>query len=340
VLLKQLSEAFGVSGAENEVRNILKKELEPFGVVKTDSLGNLFVHKSYLPEKPRIMLCAHMDEVGLMIKSIDKNGLLKFYTVGGIDERILISKHVVIGPKKIKGVIGAKAIHLQEPKERKIPLKTKNLYIDIGAKDKDKASKLINVGDYALFDTSYRELSNNVIAGKAFDDRIGCYVIAEILKRRYQVSITGAFTVQEEIGLRGSATAAYSINPDLAIVIDGTFASDVPDTKEENYCTTLGHGPAITFMDMTYISQKKLFDRVISIAQRNRIQFQLKRTAFGGTDAGRIHITRKGIPTIVISVPCRYIHSPVSLAKTEDIQNTIRLVDAIIVDLQERGFSI
>jgi len=340
MLLKQLSEAFGVSGAEDEVRNILKKELQPFGIIKTDSLGNLFVFKSNLLEKPRIMLCAHMDEVGLMIKSIDKNGLLKFYTVGGIDERILVSKRVVIGSKKVKGVIGAKAIHLQEPNERKVPLRSKNLYIDIGAKDKDEASKFVNIGDYALFDTSYKELSNNVIVGKAFDDRIGCYVIAEILKRRYMVSVTGVFTVQEEIGLRGSATAAYSIYPDLAIVIDGTFASDVPDTKEENYCTTLGQGPAITFMDMTYISQKKLFNRVISIAQRNEIPFQLKRTASGGTDGGRIHISCEGIPTIVISVPCRYIHSPVSLANVEDIQNTIRLVDAIIIDFQERGFSV
>lgn len=337
MLLKRLSEAFGVSGAEDEVRDILKKELEPFGFIKTDSMGNLFVQKSYSPERPNIMLCAHMDEVGLMIKSIDNNGLLKFFTVGGMDERILVSKRVVVGPKRIKGVIGAKAIHLQEPKEREIPLKTKNLYIDIGAKNKEETSKLINIGDYAAFDTCFREISDSVLIGKAFDDRLGCYVITEILKRRYSVPLTAAFTVQEEIGMRGSAVAAYSINPDLCITVEGTFASDVPDTKEEDYCSSLGHGPAITFMDMTYIAQQKLIDRVISIAERRKIPFQLKRTAFGGTDGGRIHTTREGIPTIVISIPCRYIHSPVSMAKKEDIQNTIRLVDAIITIIQERG---
>lgn len=255
MLLKQLSEAFGVSGAEDEVRDVLRQELTNIGEIRTDTLGNLFIEKTVKLGEPRLMLCAHMDEVGLMIKYIDTNGLLRFNTVGGIDDRILVSKTVIVGPNKIKGVIGAKAIHLQEPKERETPLKSKNLYIDIGAKDKGDAEKKVKIGDYAVFDTKFRMI-DKIIMGKAFDDRIGCYIISEILKKTYDIPITGVFTVQEEIGLRGSATAAYAINPDFAIVVEGTFASDVPDTKEEFHYATLGSGPAITFMDMTYVAEK------------------------------------------------------------------------------------
>jgi putative aminopeptidase FrvX len=336
MLLKQLSEAFGVSGAEGEVRDALRQDLCNVGKAKTDALGNLYIQKTAKCNKPKLMLCAHMDEVGLIIKHIENNGLLRFDTVGGIDDRILVSKNVIIGPNKIKGVIGAKAIHLQEPKERETPLKSKNLYIDIGAKDKEDAGKKVKIGNYAVFDTEFTS-ADNIIMGKAFDDRIGCYVIAEILKKIYDIPITGVFTVQEEIGLRGSAVAAYAVNPDFAIVVEGTFASDVPDTKEEAYCTTLGKGPAITFMDMTYVAQKDLINWVIQIAENHNIPYQYKRAAFGGTDGGRIYITREGIPTIIFSVPCRYIHSPAAIANAEDIMHTISLIDIIIRNIKERG---
>ncbi|ADL07923.1 M42 family metallopeptidase [Thermosediminibacter oceani] len=336
MLLKELTEAFGVSGAEEEVRNILKREIEGLAKLRTDALGNLFFEKPGKDKKPKIMLAAHMDEVGLMITSIGKNGWLKFDTVGGIDDRILVSKTVLIGPKKVKGVIGAKAIHLQEPKERETALKSKNLYIDIGAKDKEDAEKKVKVGDYAVFDSQFERIGD-LIKAKALDDRVGCYIITEILKKNYDLTIAGAFTVQEEIGLRGSAVAAYAIEPDVAIVIEGTFAADVPENKEEGYSTTLDKGPAVTLMDKTYIADRRLVDRVIQVAERKGIPCQLRRTAFGGTDAGRIHTTKEGIPTIVISVPCRYIHSPAGLASLTDIQNTIALIDALIIDFQERG---
>lgn len=337
MLLKRLSEAFGVSGAEGDVRDILKDELKKCGSLRTDTLGNLFVEKKARHNKFTLMLCAHMDEVGLMITAIDNNGWLRFGTIGGIDERVLISKKVIIGSKRVRGVIGAKAIHLQEAKERQLPLKTKNLYIDIGAKNKEDAEKIIKIGDYVAFDTVFNRIDDDIVSGKAFDDRVGCYVLSEILKKTYTIPVTGVFTVQEEIGLRGSAVAGYSVNPDIAIVLEGTFASDVPDNKEENWITTLGEGPAITFMDSTYIANKEFINRFINIAEKNEIPYQFKRAAFGGTDGGRIHTTRQGIPTIVISVPCRYIHSPVSIANTKDIQHTISLVDAILKDFQERG---
>jgi len=337
MLLKELSEAFGVSGVEDEVRDLLKEELKETCSIKTDALGNLICKSTGAQKKPELMLCAHMDEVGLMIRSIDKNGWLKFDTVGGIDDRVLVSKQVTVGPKKVKGVIGAKAIHLQEPKEREIPLKSKSLYIDIGAKDKDDAEKKVNIGDFATFETMFEEFGDGLIKGKALDDRVGCYIVAETLKKNLGYSITGAFTVQEEIGIRGSAVVSYGINPDVAIVVEGTFASDVPETKEENYSTTIGQGPAVTIMDMTYIAGKELATRVLEVADKKGIPCQLRRSAFGGTDGGRIHTTREGIPTIIISVPCRYIHSPVSLASLSDIKHTMELLEAIILDLKERG---
>jgi putative aminopeptidase FrvX len=343
MLLKDLSEAFGVSGAEGEVRDILKMQFKDYANIKTDVLGNLFINNNNKIDnqnKISIMLCAHMDEVGLIIKSIDENGWLKFNTVGGIDSRVLISKCVVVGPKKIKGVIGAKAIHLQEPKERERPLRIDNLYIDIGAKDKEEAENLVRVGDYAVFDTKFEKINEHMIKGKAFDDRIGCYILCELIKKRYKTPLTAVFTVQEEVGLRGSAVAAYNVNPDLAIVVEGTFASDIPESNEIEYCTTLGEGPAITFMDSTYIADKKIIEWVKNIANKCNISYQLKRTASGGTDGGRIYITRQGIPTIIISVPCRYIHSPVSLACIKDIKNTINLINALILDIEERGFKL
>lgn len=336
MLLKQLSNAFGVSGAEGEVRDIIRQNLCNVGKSKTDALGNLFIEKTTKYNKPSLMLCAHMDEVGFMIKYIENNGLLRFDTVGGIDKRILVSKNVVVGSNKIKGVIGAKAIHLQDPNEREIPLKSKNLYIDIGAKDREDAETKVKIGDYAVFDTEFSSV-DNIIIGKALDDRIGCYIILEILKKTYNVPITGVFTVQEEIGLRGSAVAAYTVNPDFAIVVEGTFASDIPDTKEEEYCTTLGKGPAITFMDRTYIAEKNLINWIIEVADNHNIPYQYKRTTFGGTDGGRIYTTYQGIPTVIFSVPCRYIHSPVAIANFKDIEHTISLIDVIIHYVQERG---
>ena len=334
MLLKRLSEAFGVSGAEDEVRDILRRELCDVGKITTDSLGNLFIEKNAKLDRPKVMLCAHMDEVGLMIKHINSNGLLRFDTVGGIDHRILVSKTVVIGSNKIKGVIRAKAIHLQEPKERKSPVKSNNLYIDIGAKNKEDAEKKVSIGDYAVFDTQFNKI-DNIIMGKALDDRIGCFVLSEILKENYDIPVTGVFTVQEEIGLRGSATAAFKVNPDYAIVIESTFASDVPDTREEEHCTTLGKGPAITLMDMTYIAQKDMIRRIVRIADKYKIPYQYKRSTFGGTDGGRIYTTREGVQTVIFSIPSRYIHSPASVMSINDYNNTFALLKEVLSQFEK-----
>jgi len=340
MLLKKLSEAFGPSGCEGEVREILTEELAPhIKEWRRDALGNLIAVKESA-KGPRVMLAAHMDECGMMIASIDRSGLLRFRKVGGIDDRVLVSKHVVVGPKRISGVIGAKPIHLQKPEERNQVIPLTGLYIDIGAKSKEEAEKLVKIGDYAVFATEFKILSETVVIGKSFDDRAGCAVLAEILKDDYELNIYGAYTVQEEVGLRGAGVAAYAIEPDFAIVLEGTTCSDMPPSKEYGYCTTLGQGPAITVMDASVICDKRAIAELVRLAKQHDIPVQFKRSVTGGSDAGRINQTKDGIPAVVISVPCRYIHSPVSMLNLADFHNTVKLVKLFLRSISEGGFEL
>ncbi|WP_027340478.1 M42 family metallopeptidase [Halonatronum saccharophilum] len=340
MLLKRLSEAVGVSGCENEVRNIIREEIKDYvDEIRTDALGNLIVYKKGNKDKPKLMLAAHMDEIGLMISDITEDGLLSFKPVGGIDKRILVSKRVLVGKKKIKGVIGAKAIHLQKPDERKKPLDYKELYIDIGSKSKEESEKLINLGDMATFDTKYKEIGSNIAKGKAFDDRIGCLSLIRILKEDYDFPLYGVFTVQEEVGTRGAKVASWDINPDLALVLEGTTAADLPDAKEEGYSTVLGDGPALTIMDGSTIVDKRILNKLIEICEKKELKYQFRRFTKAGTDAGAIHLSREGIPTAIISVPCRYIHSPVSLVNLDDYKTATKLVHNFCQEIERGGFS-
>jgi putative aminopeptidase FrvX len=335
LLLKRLSEAFGVSGYETEVREIITNELKSYvDEIKTDSMGNLYAIKRAYRQGPIVMLCSHMDEIGMMITAIEKNGLLKFKVVGGIDQRTLVSKTVKIGKHKIGGVIGAKAIHLQEPEERKKALKSKDLYIDIGAKDKEEAESLVKIGDFATFDSIGRLFGENLFKGKALDNRAGNTVLVDVLKaERTKLPIFGVFTVQEEIGLRGSAIAANFVKPDLAVVLETTHAADTPETESYESITSLGNGPALTVMDMTFIRDKKLLGMLIKTAERKGIPYQFKRAVSGGTDAGRIHISQNGVPTVIISIPCRYLHSASSVVNLNDIDNTLKLTLSFLNEL-------
>lgn len=329
MLLKTLSELNGTSGVENEIRQFLRQEVEPFvDSIMTDKIGNLIVQKSRLEHGPKVMLAAHMDEVALMITDFTADGLLKFRPVGGVDSRILVSKPVRIN--SLIGVIGAKAIHLQKPQERQQALKIDQLYIDIGAKTKEEAEKQVKLGDYAYFLTVTEPLGEGYLKGKAFDDRVGCYILAELLKKDYALNLVGAFTVQEEVGLRGAKVAAYHVQPDLAIVLEGTIAADMMHLEENEWVTELGKGPALSIMDHTTLYNPKLLEQVAELAKKNAIPLQFRRGSSGGNDAGKIHLSREGIPTIAISVPCRYIHSPASIISEVDVKNTISLIDLIL----------
>jgi endoglucanase len=338
MLLKKLTEAIGVSGNEKAVRDIIIKEIgNDCENIAIDRMGNLIaLKKGTEGNGKKVMLAAHMDEVGLIVTGITDTGFIKFKPVGGIDARILVSKKVVIGDNRIPGVIGLKAIHLQEPGERKQAVKVKNLYIDIGAKNKEDAEKKVNLGDYIGFDSSCVEFGNNLVKAKALDDRVGCAILIEMLKERYTFDLYACFTVQEEVGLRGAGVAAYTVSPDLALVVEGTTCSDVPGAEEHEHATTLGHGPAVSIMDRASYSDKGLSQLLYNLGKDNNIKVQYKRTTFGGNDAGKIHLTREGIPTAAISVPCRYIHSPVSVMNLDDYEGCKKIVRLFLHEIGKK----
>ncbi len=339
MLLKRLTEAAGLPGIEDEVRNLIREEVKDLvDEMRTDALGNLITFKKGKVAGPVVMLAAHMDEVGLMITYIRSNGLLSFKPLGGVDTRVLVSKKVLIGPDKIPGVIGSKPIHLQVPSERRNAIPLSSLYIDIGTENKEEAEKLVSIGDGAIFDTKFAEMGEGCFKGKAFDDRVGCAVLIELLKRDYDLPIYAVFTVQEEVGLRGGSVAAHDIDPDLAIIIEGTTASDVPGISEHYHSTSLGDGPAISLMDRSVITDRRLVQGLVETAKENELKYQFRRTSFGGTDAGSVHLTKEGIPSTVISVPCRYIHSPVSLMNINDYETLTELLDKYLQKIAKGGF--
>lgn len=341
MLLKKLTEAMGPSGFEDEIRNVIRDEID--GVVDrhyTDVLGSLITEKNMNQTGPRVMIDAHMDEVGLMIVHVEENGLLRFRPLGGIDPRVLVSKPVHIGAEKRFGVIGSKPIHLQTPDERRHPLKMDQLYIDIGAKDKEDALSVVKLGDVAVFTTKYEEIGDRAAKAKSFDDRVGCAIVIETLKKSFQLPLYGTFTVQEEVGLRGAGPVAYRINPDIAIALEGTVCFDVVDAPGHGQSTIMGAGPALTVQDGLTLADRRFLDFMISVAERHEIPYQLRRVRGGSNNYGAFHKIREGIIGGAISVPVRYIHAPAQLISLDDYQNAIRLLEAVLMEIQEGGFQI
>ncbi|MBO8140568.1 MAG: M42 family metallopeptidase [Firmicutes bacterium] len=334
MLLRELSEIPGVSGDEHRVRDRIWQAIrDRVEGARVDALGNLIAWKGSGLPGPRVMLAAHMDEVGLMITRIDSHGLLRFRKVGGIDDRVLPAKTVRIGPEGIPGVIGGKPRHLLKPGEEKKPVSAEDLYIDIGAASREEVERVVRPGMYAAFATEFAEVGDGVVKGKAFDDRAGCALLVDLLAEDFPFPVFGVFTVQEEIGLRGARVAAYDVAPDLALVLEGTTCADIPGAAPHGQSTVFGAGPAITVMDATSIPSRPLVDGLVRAAQRRGIPWQWKRTAFGGTDAGSIHLTREGVPAATVSVPCRYIHSPCAFMNGSDYENTRRLLLGFLQDL-------
>lgn len=329
-LLKELSEASGVSGNEKAVREVVLKHIQGHvDEYRVDALGNLIAIRRPRGQGQarRVMLAAHMDEVGLMIVYIEKSGMLRFRTVGGIDPRILPAKVVRIGAEGVPGVIGMKAIHMQTPDEHNQIVKVDAMTLDIGASSQEEAGRLVKVGDYAVFDTRFAPVAANLVKGKAFDDRAGCAVLIKALQAGpYDCELHAAFTVQEEVGLRGARVAAYSINPDLAFALEGTVCDDLPKKHDVTPVTRLGAGPAITIADRSVITDRALTDLLIKTARECDIPYQFKAPGIGGTDAGAIHTTREGVPAAVVAVPSRYIHGPVALLNLDDYRHTAQLM--------------
>lgn len=328
--LKQLSNANGVSGDEREVRQIVLDAIRGHvDELRVDTLGNVLAVKRARgkPRRPlRVMLDAHLDEIGFMIVGANSDGTLKFRAVGRVDDRILPGKAVVIGPDRIPGVISAQPIHLAEDKLS--VTKIDELAIDIGVTNEAEALSAVKIGQAAAFATSFRTW-RGAASGKALDDRAGCAVLIEILRGpRLPVDILAAFTVQEEVGLRGAQAAAYALDPHVAVAIDTTPANDLPPTLDQDLSpnTRLGYGPAIYVMTRRDLSDPRLVRHFIKIGDALKIPYQIRQPGGGGTDAGGIIPARSGVPAISISVPARYLHSPASLIYLSDVRRTIALV--------------
>lgn len=325
-MLKKLTEAFGPSGYEDEVRNIIRNEMIKIcDDVYEDSIGNLICYqKGQQIDNKSIMLTAHIDEVGFIISYVNNDGYLKFQTVGGIDPNVLISKKIVIGDNRICGVIGTKPIHQNKSGNDKI--KISDLYIDIGAKTKEDALKSVNIGDYACFDSKYIEFGDGYVKAKALDDRVGCLAMINIAKKRPKADIYYVFAVQEEVGHRGAIITSKKINSAFAIILEGTTCSDVPGTDKFGFSTHIGKGAALSIRDGGCYSDAELTQDIFNFANEMKIKCQYKQTTLGANDAAAVQISNGGVRVAAVSVPCRYIHSQSNVAKLSDIKSMEEII--------------
>jgi putative aminopeptidase FrvX len=336
-LLEKLSNAPGVSGFEDGVRDLIFKELDGHvDEINIDEMGNLIALKKGEVKGKKIMLAAHMDEIGLMVRYIDEKGFIKFSKIGGINDQMLLNQGVYIQSAKgnVQGVIGSKPPHKMKEAERKKILEYENMFIDIGAATREEAEERVRVGDPIIIKQDFAELGNSLVKGKALDNRVGCAVLIEVLKQaESKANIYGVGTVQEEVGLKGAKTSAFRINPDMALALDVTISGDHPGIKEEEAPAKAGEGPAIILTDASgrgLITHPKVKELLISVAEEEEIPYQLEVSDGGTTDATAIHLTRQGIPTGVISPPSRYIHTPVSVVSLKDLENAVKLILAVL----------
>lgn len=340
--LEKLSNVHGVTGREQEVSKLMISMMKPYvDEISIDKLENVIAMKKGKKASPKVMIAAHMDEIGLMVKTITKQGFLQFAKMGGIDDRILLAQKVIIHTQKgpLQGIIGSKPPHIQKEEERKKIVTYDRLFIDVGAEDRKDANKMgVRVGDPVSFDIKYAKLTGDVVMGKAFDDRVGCAIMIEVLKqlKSTDCALYAVGTVQEEVGLRGAATAAFGINPDVGIALDVTVAGDVPGVKEFEASVKMGKGPVLTVADHGLITLPKVMRLLLDTAEENRIAYQLETGLPGATDAAKMSLTRQGVPSGTISVATRYIHSPAGILSLKDAENSAKLTVAVIEKIQKR----
>ncbi|MBS4022555.1 MAG: M42 family metallopeptidase [Dethiobacter sp.] len=329
-LLKKLSETYGPAGREETIAGVIKDELESFvDETFTDVTGNLYAVKKGSGAK--IMVAAHMDEIGIIVTFIEEKGFLRFSNVGGVSPYILLGQQVVFS----NGTVGTVSMEKLDDIKK---LALDKMYIDIGARDRDEASAKIRIGDVATY---YRHVSFNGgrVIGKAMDNRTGCAVLIKAMQELGDTNNTvyAVFTAQEEVGLRGSRTSSYRLDPDVGLAVDVTLVGDTPEPPSP-MAVSLGKGPAVKVKDNSVICHPRLKEMLINLAVKNNIPYQLEVLTAGGTDAGAIHISREGVPAGVISIPCRYVHTPGEMVELEDLENAVRLLKLFLegpVDLQK-----
>ncbi len=333
-LLKQLCCLNGVSGSEYAVRDFIRTQAAPFAdSIKTDALGNLIVFKKGRKSaKNKVLLAAHMDEVGIIVSNITDDGFLKFDFVGGVDRRVAIGKPVVLGENKTPGVIGLKAIHLVSREEQKRVPKTDSLYIDIGASSKSEAEQLVPLGTYGSFVGVPEAFGHGFFKGKAIDDRIGCVIMLTLLKEELPLDVTFAFTAQEEVGTRGAFGAAFSVTPEIALVLETTTAADLPTVEDHRKVCVPGKGPVISYMDGATIYDRALFECLRQLAEENGIAWQTKEYIAGGNDARTIQRTKSGVRVAALSAAVRYLHAPASVGSIADFEYMLKLTRLFLIE--------
>lgn len=324
----------GASGCEDAVRDYIRAEAAGVAEeIRTDPMGNLMIfRKGKKSIGKTVMLAAHMDEVGFIVKNITDEGMLKFGFVGGIDPRVVIGRRVRFG--EVVGVVGIKAVHLTQAAERKTMPKTGELYIDIGAMSKSAAEDMVSLGDYGVFDSAYVPFGDGLIKARAIDDRLGCAVLLTLLKEQPPVDTWFCFTVQEEVGLRGALTAAYNVQPDYALVVEGTTAADLADVPAHKTVCRVRGGAVLPFMDGRTIYDQGVFELLRTAAEKRAVTWQTKHMVAGGTDAGVIHKSRAGVRVGAVAAPVRYIHSPACVASIEDMEGVLTIARAFLEDIE------
>ncbi len=329
--LEKLCLLNGISGREKAVREFItekiKDKVESYTV---DPVGNLICFKKgKKPAKNKVMLTAHMDEVGFIVTYICDNGFLRFTNVGGVDSKVICGRSVVVGEKEVSGVVGQKAVHLTKNDESNTCNEISSLYIDIGASSKQEAEKFVSVGDSVYFKSDFVLFGDKKVKAKAIDDRFGCAVMLKMIESEIEYDTWFAFLVQEEVGCRGAGPATFTVRPDYAIVLEATTASDIAFVSEENRVCVQKKGAVVSFMDRSTVYNMDLFKDAFKLAEKKNIAIQPKTTVAGGNDAGTIHKSCGGVYTIAVSLPCRYIHSGTCVGDLDDMQACYELAVAL-----------
>jgi putative aminopeptidase FrvX len=340
-LFKELTEVAGVPGYEAEVRAVLRKHLEPIAEIMQDRMGSLIAQQPGTADRPRVMLAGHMDEIGLMVKLITEEGFIRFLPLGGWWDQVMLAQRVVIKTRdgEVPGIIGAKPPHLLPEDERKKLVEKKDMYIDVGATSKGEVEAIgIRLGDPIIPVSEFTPLTGGkTYLGKAWDDRVGCALMVQVMRslkeQGHPNTLYGVGTVQEEVGLRGAKTSAEVVDPDVALILESDIPGDVPGIEVEESAVKLGKGPSLLLYDARMIPNLKLRDLVIDTAQEMEIPLQLSAMQGGATDGGMIHLHGQGVPTVVLGVPARHIHSHVSIIHRDDYDHALDLLTAVIKKL-------
>ncbi len=344
-LLRRLSEAAGVPGREEAVREIVVEELKPLvDEIRVDALGNVIARRDG-QGGPKVMLAAHMDEIGFLVSHVDeKTGFLRIDPVGGFDPRVLLAKRVIVHTESgdLLGAIGSKPVHVLTEEERKKPVELRDLFVDVGLPAEEVKAR-VQVGDFITLRQDFVQMGE-LVSGKALDDRVGLFTMIEAVRKLqnadHSADIYAVATVQEEVGLRGARVSGYGISPDVGIALDVTIASDVPGAQESDYVTKLGQGVAIKIKDSASISNPKLVRFLRKLAEEQGIPYQLEILPRGGTDAGAMQLTKEGVAAVTLSIPTRYVHSVIESAHVRDIEATIELLAAFLKRAHEGEYSL